>query len=180
MPSRYDLGQQEQGILDELIELVKSRKGYCSQFDQVQLIELYKKFGPEVLLPTLKHSMANDWLRSSEWHLLAALFARYGTERTEWAIARMAGRKNYSIDTVSGILRNEIAAHRKPQGTEPVARKRPVERPWPPEGHLYLKHEVQRWLSEHDHPAAEVWEYFDRAGVDPNGFTILKLKGEYQ
>ena len=181
----WDLPNDERKKFQDILDTIKSRKNFVSQFDIAALLQLHKKHGHDVLQFAIEMSMANDWLKPMRWESLCEITAEFGIERTTWAIKRLNGRENHSIDTVLGLLRGTIQPHREVKGhSDPprplndTARQRLI---YPTKAGLHLRHTAAKWLHDRDHAVTYWQDYFEPAGTDPLfGWPLYQLKSEYR
>lgn len=187
MASMWDLPNDERKRFQEILDTVKARKNYVSQFDVNELLTLYKKYGHDVLLFAITKCMANDWLKTERWSALADLVAEFGIEKVAWAVKRMNGRENHSIDTVEGLLRGTIKPYRDAKGQmedrapkplSDTARQRLI---YPTKEGVHLQQTATKWLHDNQKSLTYWQDFFDPAGTDPLfGWPLYQLKSEYR
>jgi hypothetical protein len=180
MPSVWDLPTEVRPKFEEIREVVKSRIGFFSGFHESELVKLFKAHGHEKTLFVVERCMANDWLKPDRYAMLMDVVEKFGMEKTLEAIKALNKLENHSIAMVENICMNPSLAKRKAPGAqnEPPPRQFIA---YPTKEGLYDARAAQKWLNEKKGIGFEhAFEYFDKAGIDDFGKTLVTLKPEYK
>lgn len=167
-----------------MMDTIKARRGFASVFDEGKLEPLVKRFGFPIMEFVIDACMENEWFRPGQWEELAIeCLPPYDIEKVKWAVKRMQGRQNYSIDTVRMILRGEMPAYRKASmqlaADKPGGTKKAPKYPSPEGLHTYAT--AQSWMITEGKSDVAVTDYFELAGRDQEfGYALLRLKSEYR
>lgn len=181
MGSWTDLKQEQMAEYTKLRELYQAGKTHVSMLEQSIMIDLYKQHGYDVMYATIEACCLNGWTKVDKVRQLAPMMEKFGVVKAKWAIERMNGLENHSLDTVRGILDGSIPAFRKKPGVTEPARAKRMEYPTPDGVHTEAT--AARWMHKQGvPPSTDAWkEYFDLCGEDQvYHCKLYKLKAEYR
>jgi hypothetical protein len=186
MPALSDLTNEQAKQYLEIEEIVRARRGHCSGFDRVKLLELYKLHGGVKLLFVIDQSMMNDWLLPGRWIEFMDVVNKYGIDRVLFATKALNRLENHSIAMVENICKDPKLAERKRPGMKDEA-PRPISPTqqraliYPTKEGVHTETTAAKWLREQE-KGVEAWpEFFDKAGSDEvTGWRLYQLKPEYR